>query len=124
MVRTTDDLRAITVALHEVGVRMTATEAREALRKDKVPVLSRGMLEAALDGSITEFADTITHAARCAAAGQNVMPFPLRRRWSRRAVATSELTPEMLEAIRTAEMPPGYEHLDAELEGWDPERRG
>lgn len=122
-VRTRDDLRAITVALCELGVRMAATEAREMLRKDEVPVLSRGMLEATLDGSIAEFADTVKHTAWCAAAGENVMPFPLRRRWPRRAVAASELTPEMLEAIRTAEMPPGYEHFDAELEGWNPDKK-
>lgn len=95
-------------------------EAREALTKCEVPVLAEGLLAAVLNGSIAEFADSGKHAARCKDAGENVVPFPLRRRWPRRAVSASELTSQEIEAIRTAEPPPGYEHLDAELEGWNP----
>src|SRR5690348_2980652 len=73
-VQTRDDLREITGAVKEVRVRLVAAEARESLRKGEIPVLSRGMLTAALDGSIAEFADSVEHAERCSAAGPNVMP--------------------------------------------------
>ena len=42
------------------------------------------------------------------------------KRRDRRVVATGDFTDEEMELIAKAEMPPGYEHLDAELEGWEP----
>jgi hypothetical protein len=38
----------------------------------------------------------------------------------RRAVLTSELTPEDNAQVAAAQSPPGFEHLDAELEDWEP----
>ena len=95
-------------------------EACEVLRKYEVPVLAQGMLKAALDGSIAEYADPTKHAQRCAAAGENVMPFPLRRRWPRRVVTPGDWTPEELEALRTAQVPPEAAQYDHECEGWEP----
>jgi hypothetical protein len=37
------------------------------------------------------------------------------RRGDRKAVLTSELTPEDIAEIAAAQYPPGFEHLDAEL---------
>jgi prevent-host-death family protein len=37
------------------------------------------------------------------------------KRRDRRVFAAEDLTPEQIEALEKAEMPPGHEHLDAEL---------
>ncbi len=42
------------------------------------------------------------------------------KRRDRRAVLTSELTPEEIAELAAAEYPSGFEHLDAELKGWKP----
>lgn len=42
------------------------------------------------------------------------------KRRDRRVVATGELPEEVVALIAEAEVPPGHEHLDAELEGWTP----
>jgi prevent-host-death family protein len=38
----------------------------------------------------------------------------------RRVFAVEDLTPEQIAAIEKAEVPPGHEHLNAELKDWAP----
>jgi len=42
------------------------------------------------------------------------------KRRDRRAFAAEDLTPEQIAALEKAEVPPGHEHLDAELKDWAP----
>ena len=42
------------------------------------------------------------------------------KRRDRRALTIDQMTDQEIELIAKAEVPPGYEHLDAELEGWKP----
>jgi prevent-host-death family protein len=42
------------------------------------------------------------------------------KRRDRRVFAVEEMTDEQIAAIEKAEMPPGHEHLDAELKDWNP----
>jgi hypothetical protein len=41
-------------------------------------------------------------------------------RRDRRAILTSELTPEDIAEVAAAQYPPGFEHLDSELKDWKP----
>ena len=40
------------------------------------------------------------------------------KRRDRRVITVEEMTDEDLELIKNSKMPPGYEYLDAELDGW------
>ena len=42
------------------------------------------------------------------------------KRRDRRVVLTEDFTDEEMEMIANSKVPPGHEHLDAELEGWEP----
>jgi hypothetical protein len=42
------------------------------------------------------------------------------KRRDRRAFAAEGLTPEQIAALEKAEVPPGHEHLGAELNDWAP----
>jgi PHD/YefM family antitoxin component YafN of YafNO toxin-antitoxin module len=42
------------------------------------------------------------------------------KRRDRRVLAIEEMTEEQAALVAAARVPPGYEHLDAELEGWEP----
>ncbi len=42
------------------------------------------------------------------------------KRRDRRVITVEEMTDEDFELIKNAKMPPGYEYLDAELDGWTP----
>jgi hypothetical protein len=41
-------------------------------------------------------------------------------RRDRKVKRLEDFTPEEMELIKNSKMPDGYEHLDAELEGWNP----
>lgn len=42
------------------------------------------------------------------------------KRRDRRVFAVEDLTPEQMQALEKTAMPPGKEHLDAELKDWAP----
>jgi prevent-host-death family protein len=42
------------------------------------------------------------------------------KRRDRRVFAVEDLTPEQIAALEKAQVPPGHEHLDAELKDWTP----
>ena len=42
------------------------------------------------------------------------------KRRDRRVFAVEDLTPEQMRALEQSAMPPGHEHLDAELKDWTP----
>ena len=42
------------------------------------------------------------------------------KRRDRRVFAVEDLTPEQIAALEKAEVPPGHEHLDAEMKDWAP----
>lgn len=42
------------------------------------------------------------------------------KRRDRRVFVAEDLTPEQAAALEQAEVPPGHEHLDAELKDWAP----
>jgi PHD/YefM family antitoxin component YafN of YafNO toxin-antitoxin module len=42
------------------------------------------------------------------------------KRRDRRVILTGELSEEEIALIEKSEMPPGHEHLDAELKDWQP----
>ncbi len=42
------------------------------------------------------------------------------KRRDRRVFAAEDLTPEQITALEKAAVPPGHEHLDAELKNWAP----
>lgn len=123
-VKTKEDLRQITHAVFVVRLERIKDEAREALRRGDIPVMSRGIVEAAVNGSLEDFSNAVRHRQRCEAAGENIVPFPLRRRWPRRAVATGELSADVVAALQAQDIPEELAQYDHELDGWDPEGTG
>ena len=63
---------------------------------------------------------TITKNGRDRFVLVTVEEFERLKRRDRRVIGAGEFTSEELALIAKAEVPPGYEHLDKELEGWEP----
>lgn len=63
---------------------------------------------------------TITKNGRDRFVMVNVEEFERLKRRDRRVIPVSEFTDEEIAIIEKQAMEPGYEHLDAELEGWTP----
>ena len=63
---------------------------------------------------------TITKNGRDRFVLVTVEEFERLKRRDRRVIGAGEFTSEELALIAKAEVPPCYEHLDKELEGWEP----
>jgi prevent-host-death family protein len=63
---------------------------------------------------------TITRNGRDSLVLLSVEEYQRLKRRDRRVFAAEDMTPEQIAALEKATVPPGHEHLDAELKDWTP----
>lgn len=92
-VRTREDLRNLNLKVSEAHLLLAIDEAKRALRDGKIPARSREIVNALIHGTLEDFHEAVERRLACDAAGENVVPFPVRSRAPRRPLSIEELDP-------------------------------